>query len=123
MIKSEDELAACIECQSLSKLLFVREKFEAYAQSLKIASEHIQESKIEGYALVEVEANIGVVQITLFPSDQVADAELLFIDCEKRAVGSKGILIALVSSSAIGGIKEAYPNFLRIQAYSHYTLN
>ena len=112
LIKSQEYgLAECIECQGLSEILSVQKKFEAYAQSLRIASEHILESKIEGYVLVEVDANAGAVRTTLFTVSEVADAENMYIDCEKKASSKKGVLVALVSSSAIGGIKEAYPNF------------
>lgn len=111
VMSSKDEIAACIECQSLSKLLEVREKFEAYAQSFKIASDHIQETEIDGYVLVEVDTKACKVQTTLFPESGFADAELMYIKCEKMASNTNEVLVALVSSSAIGGIKEAYPNF------------
>jgi hypothetical protein len=111
IMKKENGLDACIECQRLSKSLSVRESFEGYAQSLKIASEHILGSKIEGYVLVEVDVNAGAVGTTLFPAEQVDDAQLMYIECEKKASSAQDVLVALVSSSAIGGIREAYPNF------------
>jgi hypothetical protein len=39
------------------------------------------------------------------------NAEMLYIKAEKLASGKNYIVVALVSTTAVGGIKEAYPNY------------
>jgi len=92
------------------KLEVVR-NFEAFAHSLRIVDDQIENSDIDGYVLLEVETSKAVVQSTLFRNDQNIEAEKAYIEAEKRAVGEKHTVVALVSSGAVGGIKEAYPNF------------
>ena len=39
------------------------------------------------------------------------EAEKRYIETEKQSAGKNDIVVALVSTTAIGGIKEAYPNY------------
>ncbi|WP_428244004.1 RelA/SpoT domain-containing protein [Gynuella sp.] len=118
IIRDSSALSDCGECQRLSKSLDVMNKFNAYANSLVMADKHIKASRIEGFVLVDVTIDNldnrkkGTVRTTIFSEDESAQAENEYIKREKEASEqNKGSLVALVSSTAVGGIKEAYPNF------------
>ncbi len=44
-------------------------------------------------------------------AEQFKQAEQIYLDAEKTAVDADGVVVALVSTSSVGGIKDAYPNF------------
>lgn len=97
--------------QKLESNLQVVRKLEAFSQSLKIADEHIAEVEVHGYVLIKVDTKASNVISTIFQDDKNAEAEEMYLQYEKDANGNKDIVVALVSTTAVGGIKEAYPNY------------
>ena len=102
---------SCITVQKLSDKLKVVKRFEAFAQSLNIINNRLEEESFDGYVLVEVDTSINTVTSTLFDRKNNKEAEERYIQAEKKAAGKVGVVVALVSASAVGGIKEAYPNY------------
>lgn len=96
--------------QSASDLNAIR-CFEGFAQSIKILDQHLSHSPFEGYALIKVDTKKRQVEISNFSSDLISAAEEMYLKAEKSAAESKDLVVALVSTSAIGGLKEAYPNY------------
>lgn len=84
---------------------------EAYANSLKIADERLSEESLKGYVLLEVDTIGSTVSSTLFTEDQNESAEKMYASVEKLAAEKDGLVVALVSTTAVGGLKEAYPNY------------
>ncbi len=97
--------------QEYERSLEVVKNLEAFAHTLKIANEHITEKQVEGYVLLKVDTLNARVTSTLFNENENEAAEKLYLEYEKEAADSKDIVIALVSTTAVGGIKEAYPNY------------
>jgi ppGpp synthetase/RelA/SpoT-type nucleotidyltranferase len=93
------------------KALKVVKRLEAFAHSLKIADEHISENQVSGYVLLRVDTLNSNVSSTLFSSQENDEAERMYLEYEKEATGNKDLVVALVSTTAVGGIKEAYPNY------------
>ena len=60
--------------------------------------------------MLEIDLVERKVSSTFFDDSQNADAEMAYIDLEKR-ISSDKVIAALVYSSSVGGIKQAYPNF------------
>ncbi|MGJ8670871.1 MAG: RelA/SpoT domain-containing protein [Oceanococcus sp.] len=104
-------LASCSEAQHYYKSLRVFDKLRAYAESLKVIEQGLREFKGSGYALLAVDTIKGELKWTLFGSDNNQEAEDAYIKAEKLALEQPGMVVALVSASAAGGIREAYPNF------------
>jgi ppGpp synthetase/RelA/SpoT-type nucleotidyltranferase len=102
---------SCQLTQDYEKKLDVFNKLEAYANSLKIVDGQLQESFFDGYVLLEVNTSLGTVSSTAFNKDDNESAEKMYIELEKKATGKIESVVALVSTTAVGGIKEAYPNF------------
>lgn len=102
---------SCVSVQKLSEKLKVVRRFEAFAQSLHIINNRLEEEAFDGYVLVEVDTTNHTVRSILFDSRNNKEAEETYIQAEKNAAGKAGIVVALVSASAVGGIKEAYPNY------------
>ena len=99
--------------QSDIKKLNVISKFEAFAHSLRIVDETIEKNSADGYVLVEVkiEDATATVKTIFFNQENNKDAEKLYIETEKKSAGKSNVVVALVSTTAVGGIKEAYPNY------------
>jgi hypothetical protein len=85
-------------------------KLNAFAGSIKAIDERLEENSFNGYVLLEIDLDERKVSSTFFDGSQNADAEMAYIDLEKRTSSDK-IIVALVYSSSVGGIKQAYPNF------------
>jgi ppGpp synthetase/RelA/SpoT-type nucleotidyltranferase len=100
-----------LEIQAYEASLKVVKNLEAFAHSLKTADEHISEKQVSGYVLLKIDIHKANVTSTLFDSSQNESAEKMYLEYEKEAAASKDIVVALVSTTAVGGIKEAYPNY------------
>jgi ppGpp synthetase/RelA/SpoT-type nucleotidyltranferase len=91
--------------------LKVVQNLEAFAHTLRIADDHISEKEFSGYVLLKVDMIKSNISSTLFRVEENDEAEKMYLDYEKEASGSSDVVVALVSTTAVGGIKEAYPNY------------
>ena len=128
LVLSDDKLIeACREAQHSCERLGVISTLQAFAQSLKIIDDRLNEMPINGYALIEVDTPKKQVRSTLFSEDMNAEAEENYTIAEKAAATSKGLVVALVSTTAVGGLKEAYPNYFADSTdfvnYLHFITN
>lgn len=89
--------------------LGVIRKLEAYYNSLKIMEKHLNEQHLEGYVLVEVNTSARQVRSSFFTDSSLANKA--YTDAETAYIGKDDMVVALVSTTSIGGIKNAYPNF------------
>lgn len=64
-----------------------------------------------GYCLLNIDTEKAQLSYKLFKNTESQDAEQQYGDEEKRFVGKPNIVIALVSTTSLGGIREAYPNY------------
>lgn len=111
VINDADLVEKCREMQLSNQALVVRDRFEAFAQSLKFVDKKVSETSFIGYALIEVNMKEKSVKVSLFDDEAVLDAENDYIKLEKVAAESKELVVALVSTTAVGGLKEAFPNY------------
>jgi len=109
--ESDKAYESLISTQMYANKLNVVRNFEAYAHSLKVVDSRIKDSLFDGFALIEVNTIEKTVKSTLFEHENTAQAEKEYISAEKRATKEKGLVVALVSTTAVGGIREAYPNY------------
>ncbi len=99
---------------SLCSKLDVLKKFEIFTQSLNITTEHIRKIPENGYILITidmVEETSFNINSEFFHKDDFQNAKLKYIQTEKSILNHNHDVTALVSTNAIGGIKEAYPNY------------
>ncbi len=108
---NQNAIESCITTQKYSKKLEVVKIFEAFTHSLKIVDGKLEEITVDGYVLVEVDTLRSTVKTTFFKHEENKVAEKMYIDAEKRAAEGSDLVVALVSTTAVGGIKEAYPNY------------
>ncbi|TYC57612.1 (p)ppGpp synthetase [Marinobacter sp. BW6] len=109
--ENKDYFQSGIEIQEYESKLKVVKRLQAYAHSLKIADEHISEHKVDGYVLLRVDTARKEVESTIFSSSNNEEAERKYIEYEKESAKKTNLVVALVSTTAVGGIKEAYPNY------------
>lgn len=102
---------SCDTVQKVEVKLGVSKRLEAYSNSLKIVDGRINEDAIDGYALIVVDVEAATVTTSLFNKSENQEAEIQYALEEKKAAGNKNFVVALVSTTAVGGIKEAYPNY------------
>ena len=89
----------------------VNVKFEAFKHALKIAEKQIKIQRNADYVLLEIDTIRKQVEWIVFSSESSGSAQKMYIEKEKTNSTKPGIVIALVSSTAVGGIQEAYPNY------------
>jgi ppGpp synthetase/RelA/SpoT-type nucleotidyltranferase len=95
----------------LVERLSVKKKLAVYAHSLQHISEQLDSREVNGYVLLKIDTRNGLLESTIFKREQVVDAERQYAADEKRYSEDKDISIALVSTTAVGGLREAYPNY------------
>ena len=93
--------------------LQVLKKLDAFAKSLKIIDTKLIEAQQEtGYVLLKIDLKKQEVSSKFFNSVDSKLAEDEYIEKEKLAIFDKGLsTVALVATSAVGDIREAYPNY------------
>ncbi len=96
---------------SLGEKLGILEHFNARANSLKAADDHFTKEATSGYVLLEISLKKHEITSHLFPQNKFDQGVEAYLSAEKRAAVSHGVVVALVSTDALGGIKEAYPNY------------
>lgn len=96
-------------CESLNVLSI----FAAFSSSLKIVDNKLDDNNNTGFVLLTIDTLNNTVHPELFTKEESQLAEEKYIAAEKNTVTSeeKNIIVALVSTTAVGSIKEAYPNY------------
>lgn len=116
-VEKEDERLeySLYKVYRLSEKLRTIERFDAFSSSVKITSEHIKQVSIDGYILISIQKqtdNVYEVQSRIFRRIEFDEASAAYLALEKEAIGkNSNLIVALVSTTALGGIQEAYPNY------------
>lgn len=95
----------------LGEKLSVLDRFQAFANSLKVADEHVAKELITGYILLKVDTINCRIYSTIYDETNFYKATDDYLNEEKNAALNKEIVVALVSTESLGGIKEAFPNY------------
>lgn len=105
---------------SLYKVFQLREKlktierFDAFSSSVTVTADHIKQVSIDGYILISIQrdGNQFEIQSRIFRRIESKEANAAYLELEKKAIGKdSNLVVALVSTTALGGIQEAYPNY------------
>lgn len=102
---SNEEVKIC--CRKLD----VIKKLEVFAGSLKVIDDRLIENQSSGYVLLKINTINSTVSSALFSQEESKLAEEQYLEAEKESAEKNGMVVALVSTTAVGGIKEAYPNY------------
>lgn len=98
----------------LSKLNII-DKFLAYTISVNLANNALSNDKLinesEGYILIQINLKEKELSTYYFNEDEDTLAEYQYTKREQRFSSDKNMIIALIASSKIWDIKEAYPNY------------
>lgn len=111
-IERKKELTAC--CKRIvqsCKQLKINEKLVAYTTSLKVVDNRLENEQVEGYVLLKIDMGKGNVQSIIFEDKDGENAAKQYITLEKEAAVNDNLVVAMVYSDAVGGIKKAYPNY------------
>lgn len=109
--EKSEYIASCKEVKRLLGKLKVKRNMEAFAGSLNIVDERLDQAPDAGYVLLKINTIEGNVMSRLFSKEDSEKAESEYVELEKEATQKDGLVVALVSSSAVGGVREAYPNY------------
>jgi len=86
--------------------------FQEYARSLHSIDEKILKGKSkQGYVLLRLNVFTGRLDTEYYDKSQYSEASKRYSFYETTLAANKSWVVALVSSNAVGGIKEAYPNY------------
>lgn len=85
----------------------------AFSNSLKIIENKLDNNgdKETEFVLLKIDTIKKTVYSELFSKEESKLAEEKYVKAEKEATSSNGIVAVLVSTTAVGGIREAYPNY------------
>ncbi|MCT7406639.1 RelA/SpoT domain-containing protein [Aliarcobacter cryaerophilus] len=119
---------------SCNKLNIIK-NFTLFTNSLQITSEQLKNNTSNGYILIiieTIEGNTFGINSIYYNENEVVKANYDYLMEEKKSFQNHNI-VALVSTNAIGGVQEAYPNYfadskdfikyLQIINLSYNTLN
>ena len=113
--KKDDRIRSCIAVKNQASRLNINSILEAYAHSLKITDDWLKQSSVDGYVLLEVETNWpnqSTVKGKLFLKEDIEEAERIYTQLEKSTAETQNKVVALLSTTAVDGIREAYPNYI-----------
>lgn len=104
---------SCKTAQKYCEKLDVFNKLNAFAGSLEHIDEKINQNSSEniGYVLLIIDTQESLLTSKVFDSNNSKSAEKEYLEAEKKASKEDNLVVALVSTTAVGSIKEAYPNF------------
>jgi ppGpp synthetase/RelA/SpoT-type nucleotidyltranferase len=103
--QSAKEIRAC------ARKLRVENKLAGFAGSLVVLDHELKKLKNPGFVLLKIDVEAQTVDTTVFEKNDANAAEAAYADLEAETAKLESIIVALVSSTAVGGIKEAYPNY------------
>ena len=97
---------------SCNKLNIIK-NFTLFTNSLQITSEQLKNNTSNGYILIiieTIEGNTFGINSIYYNENEVVKANYDYLMEEKKSFQNHNI-VALVSTNAIGGVQEAYPNY------------
>lgn len=89
--------------------LQVLPRFLAFSEGLRIADAQIAKASISGYALIQIDTRSSRLEMRLFEDSEAANAE--YSRRERKFARKEEIVVALLSTDAVGGLQQAYPNY------------
>jgi hypothetical protein len=108
---SSENISSCESAQQCCSKLDVITKLDAFAASLQIIGDKIIDNPDSGYVLLKINIDTHTLSSALFDKEENKLAEAQYLEAEKESAEKNGTVVALVSTTAVGGIKEAYPNY------------
>jgi hypothetical protein len=111
VVKNKENIQSFHNAKYFIKDLKVIKIFEAYFESVKVISKNISDLKVDGYVLINI--NLHTIELTasVFKTSELKAAEAEYLRLEKKFAKDDMLVVALVATTALGGIKEAYPNY------------
>lgn len=110
-----ERIKTCIDVKDQARKLDIVSVLEAYAHSLKVTDDWLKEkSSVNGYVLLEInkdKSGAGTIKGSFYLEEDIELAEKEYTKIESLAADTEGTVVALVSTTAVGGIREAYPNY------------
>ncbi len=114
VVKKDAEVVATYKnLKKLMARLRVIQSLEAYANSLRIMNEQIESKSIDGYVVlvVKIKEEEGELITSVFAPEAAQEAENMYLQQEKDFAAQDNVVVAMVSTSSMGEIKTAYPNY------------
>jgi hypothetical protein len=110
--KSEKLRQDCHQIQLIAKRLDIRTRLFIFAHSLRTINTSLDlENKTEGYVLLRLNTVTKQIYGEFFDEYSSEEASERYSFYERTIANNKQWVIVLVSSNAVGGIKQAYPNY------------
>ena len=123
VLKNKDLQDSRDDAKWFSKELHVVKKLEAFSSSLQVLDDRLSELSFDGYVLVNIDILSLKLTTMMFDNTQLKEAEIEYLSQEKKAAKDEQSVVALISTTAVGGIKEAFPNYFADSTQFIYLLN
>jgi ppGpp synthetase/RelA/SpoT-type nucleotidyltranferase len=109
-VDAEVHKEACAEVVRLAKRLDVLRLFDAYRSSLRILDTQGVKD-VEGYYLLRIDTSLKTLQCSFFSVEEYERTIEKYLQAEGANIGKPEFVVALVSTSSLSDLKEAYPNY------------
>jgi ppGpp synthetase/RelA/SpoT-type nucleotidyltranferase len=105
-------LESCTQVVSMSRTISAHQMLHSFTESLKFSHEILKQKPETSYMLLQINLSDMELTCTDFKQEQVTLAEQEYTKAEKKFLDSpQNVTVALIYSDAIGGIREAFPNY------------
>ncbi len=98
------------ELSRLAKKLDVFKRFGFFSASLQVLNEAVK-SDDGGYFLIQIDTSKSTLGYEFYGINSYEEATKQYLQAEKKNIKNNYKVVALVSSSSISDLKEAYPNY------------
>lgn len=109
--RKKELIGCCKRIVQSCRQLKISDKLVAYTTSLKVVDDRLNNEKVEGYVLLKINMAQSNIQSIIFEKNDGVNAAKQYINLEKEAAVNNNLVVAMVYSDAVGGIKAAYPNY------------
>lgn len=99
------------EVYLLTDKLDIIGNFRAFAASLKITDDQCGKDSYDGYVILEIDVKNENLKMSRFPRASFDEAAAYYLITEKSLTLHPEKVAVLVSTDAVGDLKEAYPNY------------
>ena len=111
VLKDDALIHDCMVVKELASSVDALKTLMAFSNSLRIIDDQLNGLINSGYVLLKIDTEKRSIAHQVYGNLESAIAEKDYIQLEKDTINDPRLVVALVSSAAVGGIKEAYPNY------------
>ncbi|MBP6114016.1 MAG: hypothetical protein KA474_04700, partial [Acinetobacter sp.] len=90
----------------------IEQQLKYYCETAKKINHDLSSGKFaNGFVLIQLDTDTQKIDYDFFPKEKHSEASLKYSYYEKEFSKQKHLIVTLLSTDAMGGLKQAYPNY------------